>query len=73
MTNSERIEHLIESGVDFILIETINTLRKAMVIAELSANTGTPAIVSFVCDRGGKSFRAKRSPKRRVSCSRLAF
>ncbi len=52
--HSERIHHLIEGGVDFILIETINTLREALVIAELAANTGTPAVVSFVCDRAGK-------------------
>ena len=52
--HSERIHHLIECGVDLILIETINTLREAMVIAQLALNTGTPAIVSFVCDRGGK-------------------
>ena len=52
--HSERIHHLIECGVDFILIETINTLREALVIAKLAAITGTPAIVSFVCDRGGK-------------------
>ena len=52
--HSERIQHLVESGVDFILIETINTLREAMVIAELAAITGTPAIVSFVCNREGK-------------------
>lgn len=54
--HSERIQHLIECGVDLILIETINTLRESLVIAELAATTGTPAIVSFVCDRGGRIF-----------------
>lgn len=52
--HSERVHHLVECGVDFVLIETINTLREALVIAELAAITGTPAIVSFVCDRGGR-------------------
>ena len=52
--HSERIHHLIECGVDFILIETINTLREALVIAKLATITGTPAIVSFVCNREGK-------------------
>ena len=52
--HSERIHHLIECAVDFILIETINTLREALVIAKLAAITGTPAIISFVCDRGGE-------------------
>ncbi|MDA1230795.1 MAG: homocysteine S-methyltransferase family protein [Planctomycetota bacterium] len=52
--HSERINHLIQCGVDLILIETINTLREAMVIAGLAVVTGTPAIVSFVCDRNGR-------------------
>lgn len=52
--HSERINHLIQSGVDLILIETINTLREAMAIARLEVVTGTPAIVSFVCDRNGR-------------------
>lgn len=52
--HSERIHHLVECGVDLILIETINTLREAIVIAQLALATGTSSIVSFVCDRGGK-------------------
>ncbi len=52
--HSERIHHLIECGVDLILIETINTIREAVVMAKLAAITGTPVIVSFVCDREGK-------------------
>jgi S-methylmethionine-dependent homocysteine/selenocysteine methylase len=52
--HSERIYHLIECGVDIILIETINTIREAVVIAKLATITGTPVIVSFVCNRAGK-------------------
>jgi methionine synthase I (cobalamin-dependent) len=52
--HSERIRHLSESGVDVILIETINTIREALVIARLAVGTGIPAIVSFVCSREGK-------------------
>lgn len=52
--HSERIQHLIECGVDLILIETINTLREAIVLAELASSAGTAAIVSFACDRSGK-------------------
>ena len=52
--HSERIQHLVECGVDLILIETINTLREALIIAKLAAITGTPAIVSFVCNGDGK-------------------
>lgn len=52
--HSERIHHLIECGVDLILIETINTIREAVIMAKLSVITGTPVIVSFVCNREGK-------------------
>jgi methionine synthase I (cobalamin-dependent) len=52
--HSERIRHLIECGVDFILIETINTIREAAIMAELASTTGTPVVVSFACNREGK-------------------
>ena len=52
--HSERIHHLIECGADLILIETINTIREAVIIAKLATITGTPVVVSFVCNRGGK-------------------
>jgi S-methylmethionine-dependent homocysteine/selenocysteine methylase len=52
--HSERLDHLITSGVDVILIETINTIREAFIIAKLAVGTGIPAIVSFVCHREGK-------------------
>lgn len=52
--HSERVHHLVECGVDLILIETINTIREAVIITKLAAITGTPVIVSFVCNRDGK-------------------
>jgi methionine synthase I (cobalamin-dependent) len=52
--HSERIHHLVESGVDVILIETINTIREAAIMAKLATITGAPVIVSFVCGREGK-------------------
>ena len=52
--HSERIHHLIECAVDLILIETINTIREAVIMAKLATITGTPVVVSFVCDREGK-------------------
>jgi S-methylmethionine-dependent homocysteine/selenocysteine methylase len=52
--HSERVHHLLEAGVDLFLIETINTIREAAIIVKLAANTGTPVIVSFVCNRDGK-------------------
>src|SRR3990172_5848160 len=52
--HSERIHHLVECGVDLILIETINTIREAVVMAKLATITGIPVVVSFVCNRDGK-------------------
>jgi S-methylmethionine-dependent homocysteine/selenocysteine methylase len=52
--HSERVHHLLECGMDVFLIETINSIREASIIAKLAAITGTPVIVSFVCDRDGR-------------------
>jgi S-methylmethionine-dependent homocysteine/selenocysteine methylase len=51
--HSERVHHLIECGVDLILIETMNSIREAVIAAKLATLTGTPVIVSFVCDPMG--------------------
>lgn len=51
--HSERVQHLLECGVDVFLVETINSIREASVIAKLAVITGTPVIVSFVCNREG--------------------
>ena len=52
--HSERVHHLLECGVDVFLVETINSIREASIIAKLAVITGTPVIVSFVCDRDGR-------------------
>ncbi|MBI5946138.1 MAG: homocysteine S-methyltransferase family protein [Chloroflexi bacterium] len=52
--HSDRIVDLIECGVDLILVETINSIREAVIIARLATATGTPVVVSFVCDREGR-------------------
>ena len=52
--HSERVQHLFECSVDVFLIETINSIREASIIAKLAVITGTPVIVSFVCNREGK-------------------
>ena len=52
--HSDRIVDLIECGVDLILVETINSIREAAIIARLAAATGMPVVVSFVCDREGR-------------------
>lgn len=52
--HSERIEHLLEGGVDLLLIETMNSIGEAMIAAEIAIATGLPTWVSFVCDERGR-------------------
>ena len=52
--HAERVNHLLQSGVDFFLIETINSIREAIIISTLAARTGLPVVVSFVCGQNGK-------------------
>jgi homocysteine S-methyltransferase len=40
--------------VDLILIETINTIREAVVMAKLAVAVSIPVVVSFVCNREGR-------------------
>jgi homocysteine S-methyltransferase len=52
--HAERVQHLLQSGVDIFLVETINSIREALAIARLAVDTGKPVIVSFVCGRDGR-------------------
>ena len=52
--HSERIQHLMEGGVDLLLIETMNSIREAMIAAKIATATGLPTWVSFVCDESGR-------------------
>ena len=51
--HSERIEHLVQGGVDLILIETMNSIREAVIAAKIATSTGLPTWVTFVCDKNG--------------------
>lgn len=64
--HSERIHHLVEAGVDRLLIETMNSIREAVIAAQLAAITGRPTWVSFVCDCEGRilSGESVRHPTR---------
>ncbi len=52
--HSERIDHLVKGGVDLLLIETMNTIREAMIAAKIATSTGMPTWVTFVCDEKGR-------------------
>lgn len=49
--HSERIAHLVAGGVDLLLIETMNSIREAVIAAKIATATGLPTWVTFVCDR----------------------
>lgn len=52
--HTERIEHLIEGGVNLLLIETMNSIREAVIAAKFATATGLPTWVTFVCDKDGR-------------------
>ncbi|MBL9167396.1 MAG: homocysteine S-methyltransferase family protein [Verrucomicrobiales bacterium] len=52
--HSERIRDLVDAGVDLLLIETMNSIREAVIAAQVATMTGRPTFVSFVCDRDGR-------------------
>jgi S-methylmethionine-dependent homocysteine/selenocysteine methylase len=43
------IDHLYDSGVDIILIETMNTIREALIALQYATQTDLPVCVSFIC------------------------
>jgi S-methylmethionine-dependent homocysteine/selenocysteine methylase len=47
--HAEMAGHLVEAGVDVLLVETMNTAREARIAAEAASATGLPVLVSFVC------------------------
>ena len=52
--HSERVHHLLESNIDVFLLETYNSIREAVIVAKLATITGTPVMVSFVCNPAGR-------------------
>lgn len=54
--HEEQAQWLAEDGVDFLLPETINSLREAVAMARAASNTGLPFIISFVVRDNGDLF-----------------
>ena len=52
--HTERINHLVEGGVDLLLIETMNSILEAVIAAKIATATGLPTWVTFVCDEKGR-------------------
>ncbi len=54
--HTEMARHLAESGVDLILVETMNTIREARAATRAARATGLPVLTSFVCRSDGCLF-----------------
>ena len=51
--HEKMVAHLVESQVDFLLIETQVTIREACIAGAAAARTGIPFGISFVCGANG--------------------
>jgi len=54
--HGEQARRLAAAGVDFLLLETMGTVREARLAAAAAADTGTDIVVSFLCDREGRLY-----------------
>lgn len=54
--HAEMAQHLVEAGVDLILVETMNTIREAVAATQAARATGLPVLTSFVCRSDGRLF-----------------
>lgn len=52
--HAELAQQLAEAGCDVLLVETMNTIREAVIAAQCAAATGLPVIVSFVVGPQGR-------------------
>ena len=52
--HAEMARDLAEVGCDLLLVETMNTIREAVIAARCAAATGLPVCVSFVVGPGGR-------------------
>ena len=53
--HTEMARNLAEAGCDVLLVETMNTIREAVIAAQHAAETGLPVCVSFVVGPRGRS------------------
>jgi S-methylmethionine-dependent homocysteine/selenocysteine methylase len=51
--HGEHAERLAAAGVDFLLLETMGTVREARAAAEAARATGKEFVVSFICSQNG--------------------
>jgi homocysteine S-methyltransferase len=54
--HTEHAARLVEGGVDFILLETMNTIREANAACTAAKVTGIEVMVSFICNAKGELY-----------------
>ena len=54
--HTEQAARLAEAGVDFLILETMGTLREALAASQAARKTGLEFIVSFLCDKEGRLY-----------------
>jgi S-methylmethionine-dependent homocysteine/selenocysteine methylase len=52
--HAEHAERLAAAGVDFLLLETMGTVREARAAADAARGTGKEFLASFICDQEGR-------------------
>jgi homocysteine S-methyltransferase len=52
--HTELVQWLVDAGVDFILIETMNTIQEALAAARAATNSKIPFFVSWTCTSDGR-------------------
>jgi S-methylmethionine-dependent homocysteine/selenocysteine methylase len=58
--HAELVERLVECGVDFLLIETMTTIREAYAAAKAAKTSGKEFVVSFTCKHDGMLYGGER-------------
>ena len=56
LEHTEMAQHLAAAGVDLLLVETMNTIREAVLATRAAQATGLPVITAFVCREDGRLF-----------------
>ena len=54
--HAENAQRLTEAGVDFLLLETMGTIREALAAAEAARATGKEFVASFLCNAHGSLY-----------------
>lgn len=57
--HAEHARRLVEAGVDFLLLETMGTVREARAACRAAAGTGKEILVSFLCAINGRLYNGE--------------